>query len=253
MGRRAARHPLQGLNRAAKSATRCRAGPAPRSSWCRRSCSSGAAATWSSGSTNPRAPTEPLPAERAPEAPPVIPLPSQRPGAAPAPPPAPGRPGPADDAGGSLQRRAGQSRPDSSGAELKGLSALGILVEDLGAEAASCGLRQDAYPGRRGEGPVRRRAEGPAQTPTRTRISTSGSSRPRRPPARASPGTTPSSTRTQAATLSFGSRPALVQVSLLKTGGGLSRQRGQGTRRGRDEGAHQYVDQFAAQIRDANK
>jgi hypothetical protein len=52
--------------------------------------------------------------------------------------------------------------------------------------------------------------------------------------------------------MSYGSRPALVQVSLLNRGGlTASGMKGHGEAVVR--ALTQYVDQFAAQIRDANK
>jgi len=55
-----------------------------------------------------------------------------------------------------------------------------------------------------------------------------------------------------AATMSYGPRPALVQVSLLNRGGlSVSGVKGHGEAVIR--ALTQYVDQFAAQIRDANK
>jgi len=90
------------------------------------------------------APAAPAPAAPAPQqAPPVIPLPSQRPGAVQPPPPA--QPDTARPMVPAVPASAAPANLDQTpGAELKGLSALGIVVEDLGAEAASCGLRQEA-------------------------------------------------------------------------------------------------------------
>jgi len=55
-----------------------------------------------------------------------------------------------------------------------------------------------------------------------------------------------------AATMSYGSRPALVQVSLL-TRGGMSVGGAKGHGESVTRAITQYVDQFATQIRDANR
>jgi hypothetical protein len=192
----------------------------------------------------------PAPAERAPQrAPPVIPLPSQGPGAV-QPPPVP-----ADAARQVVPAVPASAAPanldQTPGAELKGLSALGIVVEDLGAEAASCGLRQEAI-----EGAASKRLSSAGLTVLRNtdedtylyiRVITAATAT----------GTCFSRYDAYvysytAATLSYGSRPALVQVSLLHKGG-LTASAAKGHGDAVTRAITQYVDQFAAQIRDANK
>ena len=199
----------------------------------------------------PSSADEPLPAERAPQqAPPVIPLPSQRPGAAPSPPPA--QADPARPMMPAVPSSAAPANLDQTpGAELKGLSALGIVVEDLGAEAASCGLRQDAIEAAAAKGlsaaglKVLRNTVEDTYLYIRvvTAATTSGTCFSRYDALVYS---------YTAATLSFGSRPALVQVSLLNRGG-LTASAAKGHGEAVTRALTQYVDQFAAQIRDANK
>ena len=193
----------------------------------------------------PASADEPLPAP-----PPVIPLPSQRPGAAAAPSPAP-----ADTARPMMPAVPSSAAPanldQTPGAELKGLSALGIVVEDLGAEAASCGLRQDAIEAAAAKSlsaaglKVLRNIDEDTYLYIRvvTAATTSGTCFSRYDALVYS---------YTAATLSFGSRPALVQVSLLNRGG-LTASAAKGHGEAVTRALTQYVDQFAAQIRDANK
>ena len=199
----------------------------------------------------PSSADEPLPAERAPQqAPPVIPLPSQRPGAAAPPPPA--QADPARPMMPAVPSSAAPANLDQTpGAELKGLSALGIVVEELGAEAASCGLRQDAIEAAAAKSlsaaglKVLRNTDEDTYLYIRvvTAATTSGTCFSRYDALVYS---------YTAATLSFGSRPALVQVSLLNRGG-LTASAAKGHGESVTRALTQYVDQFAAQIRDANK
>ena len=196
------------------------------------------------------APAAPAAAERAPQqAPPVIPLPSQRPGAAPPPQP------PADAAKPLVPAVPSSAAPanldQTPGAELKGLSALGIVVEDLGAEAASCGLRQEAIEAAAAKSlsaaglkVLRNTVE---DTYVYIRVVTAATTT----------GTCFSRYDAYvysytAATMSYGSRPALVQVSLLNRGG-MTASGIKGHGEAVIRALAQYVDQFAAQIRDANK
>ena len=196
------------------------------------------------------APAAPAAAERAPQqAPPVIPLPSQRPGAAP-----PSQP-PADAARQTVPAVPSSTAPanldQTPGAELKGLSALGIVVEDLGAEAASCGLRQEAIEAAAAKSlsaaglkVLRNTVE---DTYVYIRVVTAATTT----------GTCFSRYDAYvysytAATMSYGSRPALVQVSLLNRGG-ITASGIKGHGEAVIRALTQYVDQFGAQIRDANK
>jgi hypothetical protein len=137
------------------------------------------------------------------------------------------------------------------GAELKGLSALSIVVEELGAEAASCGLRQEAIEGAAAKSlsaaglKILRNTDEDTYLYLRvvTAATTTGTCFSRYDAFVYS---------YTAATMSFGSRPALVQVSLLNRGGlTASGVKGHGETVLR--ALTQYVDQFATQIRDANK
>ena len=200
----------------------------------------------------PATPAEPAAAAPAPQqTPPVVPLPSQRPGTAPpaqAPPPA-GAPRPLAPA---VPASAAPANLDQTpGAELKGLSALGVVVEDLGAEAAACGLKQEAIEAAAAKSVsaagLKVLRDTDEDTYVYIRVMT----------AAAAAGTCISRYDAfvysyTAATMSYGSRPALVQVSLLNRGGmaaGPVKTHGESVMRA----LTQYVDQFAAQIRDANK
>ena len=196
-------------------------------------------------------PAAPAPAERAPQqAPPVIPLPSQRPGAAQPPPPAQ-----ADTARPMVPAVPASAAPanldQTPGAELRGLSALAVVVEELGAEAASCGLRQDAIEGAAAKSlsaaglKILRNTDEDTYLYIRvvTAATTTGTCFSRYDAYVYS---------YTAATMSFGSRPALVQVSLLNRGG-LTASGIKGHGEAVVRALTQYVDQFATQIRDANK
>jgi hypothetical protein len=196
---------------------------------------------------------DPLPVPPAPpQTPPVIPLPSQRPGAAPpaqAPAPAPS----------DLLRPAAPAVPGSAapanldqtpGAELKGLFELGVVVEDLGREAASCGLTQAALEAAAAKSlsaaglkVLRTDEDSYLYIRVVTALTTTGTCFSRYD------ATVYSYT---AATMSYGSRPALVQVSLLNRGG-MTASGAKGHGDSVTRAIAQYVDQFAAQIRDANK
>jgi hypothetical protein len=201
--------------------------------------------------------TEPLPAvepaspERAaPPAMPTVPmLPSQREAARQSP-PSGADPGKAlvPAASGRATPADFDQRPD---AELKGLAALGVVVEDLGSEATSCGLRQAAIDASvskslsdAGLRVVRNSDEDTYFYVNVITTATSAGYCFSRYDVYVYTNTT--------ATLSYGSRPVLVQVSLLHKGGitgsGAS-SHGETVVRT----IKQYVDQFAARIREANK
>jgi hypothetical protein len=202
----------------------------------------------------PAGPDEPVAVPPSPErsgqaAPPVLTLPSQRPGASQNPPVAaePVRPlapaVPASAAPPDLDQR-----PD---AELKGLSSLGVVVEDLGPEALACGLRQNALTAAvsksltaAGLNVVQNSDE---DTYLYVHVITIASQTGRcfsRYDAYLYSNT--------AARLSFGTRPVLVQVSLLHEGGVASG--GVGTHGEMVTRAiAQYVDRIAARVRNANR
>jgi hypothetical protein len=166
------------------------------------------------------------------------PLGPQTPGAAPPSAPQPAAPTPPGT----------DTRP---GAELRGLKAIGVLVEDLGPQATACGLSHDAL-----EAALARRLADAGFTVHRNsdedtylyvniQTSTVGA------------GTCVSRydafLYTHAtATLSYRQQPALVQVSLIHRGGiGTSAPTGHASAVTRAlEG---YVDVMVTQIRDANR
>jgi hypothetical protein len=181
---------------------------------------------------------------------PVVPLPSQRPPAARA------QQTPADSARPSFVPAVpGAAAPagldQRPGAEFKGLTSLGLVVEDLGQEAVSCGFQQDAI-----EAAAAKSLSGAGLKVVRntdedtylyvhviTLATTTGYCISRYDVSLFSNTT---------ATLTYGSRPVLVQASLLHKGGIT----GSGTKGHGDTVMRtiiQYVDQFAAQVRDANK
>ena len=161
----------------------------------------------------------------------------------PAPPPA-ARPAPA----GQQPHEAFDERP---GAELRGLKAVGILVEDLSAQAVACGLNHDAIEAalskRLTEGgfSVRRNSDEDTYVYVNVMTTTVAS------------GTCASRydafLYTHAtANLSYRQQPVLVQVSLMHRGGiGTSAPVGHAAAVTR--GLEGYIDLFVAQIRDANK
>jgi hypothetical protein len=195
---------------------------------------------------------EPAAAPPVKQAPPVIPLPSQRPGAAP---PAPAQQPGAPDAVRQTVPAVPTSAPpanldQSPGAELKGLSALGIVVEDLGAEATSCGLKKEVLEAAAAKSlsagglkVLRTDEDSYLYLRVVTAFSTTGTCFSRYDAIVYS---------YTAATMSYGTRPALVQVSLLSRGG-MSASGVKGHGEAVTRALTQYVDQFAAQIQDANK
>ena len=197
-------------------------------------------------------PAAPAPAERAPQqAPPVVPLPSQRPAA----PQVPQQQPPLDPARQVVPAVPASAAPanldQTPGAELKGLSALGIVVEDLGAEAASCGLKQEAIEAAAAKSlsaaglKVLRNTDEDTYLYVRvvTAATTIGSCYSRYDAYVYS---------YTGATMSYGTRPALVQVQLLHNGG-MTASAAKGHGEAVVHALTQYVDQFGSQIRNANK
>jgi hypothetical protein len=193
--------------------------------------------------------TEPSAAAEPAAPPPVLTLPSQR-DAARQNPPGGADPGKAlvPAASGGAAPAQFDQRPD---AELKGLAALGVVVEDLGATATSCGLRQDAIEAAVSKSlsdaglKVARNSD--EDTYLYVNVNTSSTSAGycfSRYDAYVYTNTT--------ATLSYGSRPVLVQVSLLHKGG-ITGSGASGHGETVVRTITQYVDQFAARIRQANK
>jgi hypothetical protein len=148
----------------------------------------------------------------------------------------------------ATRREPFNQKPD---AELKGLSSLGVVVEDLSPQAAACGLKQDAL-----------------ETAVSKRLSSAGFTIRRNSDedtyAYVSVMTTNTSTglcisrydvflyTNTTARLSYQETPVLVQVSLLHKGGIA----GGGPTTHADavlRGVQEYLDQFATRIHDANK
>ncbi len=137
------------------------------------------------------------------------------------------------------------------GAELKGLTSLGILVENLSSQAVACGLSQDAIEGalskRLTNGGLSVRRNSDDDTYVYVNIMT------------ASLPNGQCASRYDAflyshatARLSYRDQPVLVQVSLLHRGGlGASAPTAHGAAVVR--GLEEYMDLFVTQIRDANK
>lgn len=137
------------------------------------------------------------------------------------------------------------------GAELRGLKALGIVVEDLSAQATACGLNHDAIESalskRLTDGgfAVRRNSDEDSYVYVNVMTSSLGD------------GTCVSRYDTflythATATLSYREKPVLVQVSLMHrggiSGGALTAHAAAVVR-----GLQNYIDLFVTQIQDANK
>jgi hypothetical protein len=151
----------------------------------------------------------------------------------------------------ATQPGAAQTFNQQPGAELKGLTRLGVVVEDLSPQAAACGLNQStletAVSKRLSDAGFRVLRNSDEDTYVYVNIITTS----------LSAGLCVSRydaflyTHTTAK-LSYQETPVLVQVSLLHKGGiagGASAAHAEGVLRGVQE----YVDQFAARIREANK
>ena len=137
------------------------------------------------------------------------------------------------------------------GAEFKGLTTLGVVVEDLSAQAAACGLNQGTLEGAVSKHladaglKVRRNSDEDTYVYVNV-ITTSLSS-----------GLCVSRydaflTTHTTATLSYQQTPVLVEVSLLHKGG-IAGGGAAAHANGVLKGVLEYVDQFAARIRDANQ
>jgi hypothetical protein len=161
-----------------------------------------------------------------------------------------GRPSPASVP--AVPRTRNEEKFDSTpGAELKGLKTLGILVEDLSAQAVGCGLNRDeleaALARRLTDGGLIVHKNSDEDTYVYVNVMTST----------VSGGLCVSRydafLYTHAtASLSYRDQPVLVQVSLMHRGGiGASTVAGHAAAVSR--GLESYVDVFVTQIRDANK
>jgi hypothetical protein len=137
------------------------------------------------------------------------------------------------------------------GAELRGLTSLGILVENLSTQAVACGLNQDAIEGalskRLTNGGLTVRRNSDDDTYVYVNIMTSNM------PNGLCASRYDAFLYTHAtARLSYREQPVLVQVSLMHRGGiGTSPPATHGTAVVR--GLEDYIDLFITQIRDANK
>jgi hypothetical protein len=138
------------------------------------------------------------------------------------------------------------------GAEFIGLKSLGILVEDLGPEAAACGLRRDAIEDalakRLSAGGLSVRRNSDEDTYVYVNIITTSL-----------PASGACVTRYDAflythatANLSYRDRPVLVQVSLIHRGG-IATSAAISHPSAVSRGLEAYIDVFIQQIRDANK
>lgn len=145
----------------------------------------------------------------------------------------------------------GETFNQQPGAELKGLTRLGVVVEDLSPQAAACGLKQDtletAVSKRLSDAGFRVQRNSDEDTYVYVNVITTS----------LSAGLCVSRydaflyTHTTAK-LSYQETPVLVQVSLLHKGGlagGAPAAHAEGVLRGVQE----FVDQFSTRIRDANK
>jgi len=157
----------------------------------------------------------------------------------------------APSSAGAARQPASEAFDERPGAELRGLKTLGILVEDLSAQAATCGLSHDsieaALSKRLADGGFTVRRNSDDDTYLYVNVMTTSSSG----------GTCVSRydafLYTHAtATLSYRDRPVLVQVSLMHRGGmtsGVPPAHATTVTRGLEA----YVDTFMTQIREANK
>jgi len=151
-------------------------------------------------------------------------------------------------ASGSPTPEAFDARP---GAELRGLKSLGILVEDLGAQAVSCGLNRDAIEAalskRLTDGGFAVRRNSDEDTYVYVNVITTSL------PTGTCVSRYDAFLYTHAtANLSYHDQPVLVQVSLMHRGGiGSSAPTAHAAAVAR--GLENYVDLFVTQIRDANK
>jgi hypothetical protein len=137
------------------------------------------------------------------------------------------------------------------GAELRGLTSVGILVEDLSAQAVACGLSQDAIEGalskRLTNGGLAVRRNSDEDTYVYVNIMTTSL------PTGLCVSRYDLFLYTHAtAKLSYREQPVLVQVSLMHRGGiSTSTPTAHGAAVGR--GLEEYIGLFVTQIRDANK
>jgi hypothetical protein len=165
--------------------------------------------------------------------------------AAPAAPPPPGAPSGAP----AQTSEKFDSRP---GAELRGLTALGVLVEDLGSQALACGLNHDALENalakRLTDGGMTVKRNSDEDTYVYVNVQTSslpnGTCVSRYDAFLYTHGT---------ARLSYHDQPVLVQISLIHRGS-IGSSSAPGTHAAAvARGLENYIDLFITQIRDANK
>jgi len=152
---------------------------------------------------------------------------------------------------GATPAQPGEAFDERPGAELKGLKALGILVEDLSAQATACGLNHDALETaltrRLTDGGLTVRKNSDDDTYVYVNVMTTSM-----------PGGTCVSRYdaflyTHAtANLSYRDKPVLVQVSLIHRGG-IATSAPPAHAASVVRGLENYIDLFVSQIRDANK
>jgi hypothetical protein len=150
----------------------------------------------------------------------------------------------------SARAQGSEAFDERPGAELRGLSTLGILVEDLSAQAVSCGLSKESIEAARskkltdGGFTVRRNSDEDTYLYVNVMTAPSGGTCVSRYDAFLYTHAT--------ATLSYRDRPVLVQVSLMHRGGlasGVPPAHATTVTRGLEA----YTDTFITQIRQANK
>jgi len=157
---------------------------------------------------------------------------------------------PATAPAGSTAPQPHETFDERPGAEFRGLKSLGILVEDLSAQAIACGLNHDALEAalakRLTDGGFSVRRNSDEDTYLYVNVMTTAAN-----------GTC--TTRfdaflytTATANLSYRDKPALVQVSLIHRGG-MASSAAVTHAAAIGRGLEGYVDTFMAQIRDANR
>jgi hypothetical protein len=159
---------------------------------------------------------------------------------------------PSSAAGSAFNQPAHEAFDQRPGAEFIGLKSLGILVEDLGPEAAACGLRreaiEDALTKRLTAGGLSVRRNSDDDTYVYVNIITTNI-----PNAGACVTRYDAFLYTHAtAKLSYRDQPVLVQVSLLHRGG-IGTSAAISHPAAVTRGLESYMDLFVQQIRDANK
>jgi len=162
-----------------------------------------------------------------------------------------GRPGAPPPSGSAPAASGGATAIQPPGSELKGLSAVGVVVEELDGKAVECGLKRTAIESAVSKALSSAGLKVAVNADEDTYIYVNVMTTTMANGFCASRYDVSLFTNTTA-TLSYQSKPSLVQVALLHKGGfsgGSANQHAAGIL----QGITQYVEQFATQIRDANK